>query len=143
MTGLVRSAVAEDAKGLAACIAAAYARYSELSLPDVAGGIPQEINDHLVWVCENHGIITGGIMVGLDAETAHLRNIAVHPDHGGQGIGSALINTAIEALRGRGIQSVVLATHVEMPQNLALYHHLGWVETGREGEKVFMARAIV
>lgn len=142
MTGLVRRAKPEDADALAACIAVAYARYADLTLPDVAGGVGQEITDHLVWVYETETVIAGGIMVARDGVKAHLRNIAVHPDYGGRGIGSALIKTVIDALREQGVQSVALATHVGMPENVALYRHLGWTETGREGNKVLMSRAI-
>ena len=142
MTGAVRRAVAGDADALAECITAAYARYAGLTLPEVAAGIPQEFTDHLVWVFETGGAIAGGIMVSKDGDTAHLRNIAVHPKHSGQGMGSALIRTAIDALRAEGVRSVVLATHVGMPENVALYSHLGWVETGRTGDKVLMSRVI-
>jgi GNAT superfamily N-acetyltransferase len=142
MTGPVRRAVAGDGDALADCITAAYARYAGLLLPDVAGGVPQEIADHLVWVFEIDGAIVGGIVVSRAADKAHLRNLAVHPAHGRKGIGSALIKTAIEALAADGVRSVDLATHVGMPENVALYSHLGWVETQRAGDKVFMSRAI-
>ncbi|MGJ8618072.1 MAG: GNAT family N-acetyltransferase [Sulfitobacter sp.] len=138
----VRRAIADDAESLAACIRAAYARYSDLTLPDVAGGMVQEIAEHQVWVFEAGGEVVGGIALGKDEGRAHLRNIAVHPDHGGKGIGSALIKTAIAACRADGVRSIVLATHVGMPENVALYRHLGWVETGRENDKVYMSRMI-
>jgi ribosomal protein S18 acetylase RimI-like enzyme len=131
-----------DADGLAACITAAYERYSRLLLPDVAGGIVQDIEKHLVWVFERNGAIIGGAVISRFGDKAHLRNIAVDPAYGGQGIGSALISTAIVALRANGIHSIALATHVGMPDNVGLYTHLGWVETSRAGDKVFMSRSI-
>ena len=142
MTDGVRRATLNDAPALAECIAAAYAPYSALSLPDVAGGVVEEIANHLVWVFESSGTIAGGIVIAQDGAKAHLRNIAVHPGNGGQGIGSALINTAIDALRADGGRSIELATHVGMLGNVALYAHLGWVETSRAGDKVFMSRTI-
>ncbi|MGC1495509.1 MAG: GNAT family N-acetyltransferase [Sulfitobacter sp.] len=138
----VRRAVESDADALASCIGAAYARYHGLALPDVAGDIDQEIAAHWVWVFESSDIIVGGIVMSQSQDKAHLRNLAVHPAHGGQGIASALIRTALDAMRTQGVRSVELATHVGMPENLALYSHLGWHETGRAGDKVFMSRMI-
>ena len=142
MTGLVRRAIPEDADALAACITMAYARYSDLTLPDVAGDVDQEIADHLVWVFESEGHIVGGVIVNRAGTKAHLRNIAVHPEYGGRGVGASLIKTAIDSLHGQGIRTVELTTHIGMPENVVLYRHLGWTETGREGNKVFMSRVI-
>ncbi len=35
-----------------------------------------------------------------------------------------------------------LSTHVDMPENVRLYIHLGWEETGRTGNKVQMKKNI-
>jgi GNAT superfamily N-acetyltransferase len=142
MTGRFRRAVAGDVEALSNCISAAYARYADLSLPDVSGGIGHDISDHLVWVYEIEDAIVGGIVVSRDASNGHLRNLAVHPAQGGRGIGTLLINAAIEALAADGVTSVSLATHKGMPENVRFYAHLGWVETGRSGDKVYMSRMI-
>lgn len=157
---IIRRAQDADAEPLAACISAAYgaALARGVSLPPVAEGIDADIRDHLVWVAEDSGTrggIRGGLVLGLadglrdglqdgrhDAG-AHLINIAVDPSFGGRGIGKQLIETAVAAARAAGARRIDLATHVDMPENVALYTHLGWRETGRSGNKVLMSRELV
>jgi len=139
----IRRADLIDAKGLAACIDAAYApaRARGIDLPPVSEGVDQDIRDHLVWVTEDCDI-RGGIVVAMHGNRAHLVNIAVHPASGGQGIGKQLIETALGVAQDRGALWMDLATHVDMPENVVLYGHLGWQETGREANKVLMTRRL-
>ena len=141
---MVRRAEPGDAAGLAACIDAAYApaRARGIDLPPVADGVDQDIRNHLVWLAED-GNILGGIVVALRGDRAHLVNIAVHPAYGGRGIGKKLIETAVGAARDRGAMWMDLATHVDMPENVVMYGHLGWQETGRRANKVLMSRRLV
>ena len=140
----IRRAMVQDADGLAACIDAAYANALArgVSLPPVSEGLAQDIRDHLVWVAEEDGL-KGGIVLGLTGDTAHLINIAVDPSHSGRGIGKRLIDTAVATARELGATRMNLATHVDMPGNVALYTHLGWHETGRDANKVMMSRSLV
>ncbi|MBD3664750.1 GNAT family N-acetyltransferase [Sulfitobacter sp. TSTF-M16] len=131
-----------DAVGLTACIDAAYAPFAHLDLPDVSGGVPEDIASGRVWVCEVDRVLTGGIIVSHQGSVGHLRNVAVSPERAGQGIGTRLIETAIAHLKENGVEMVNLATHSGMPQNLAYYARLGWSETGREGNKVMMQRVL-
>jgi len=39
-------------------------------------------------------------------------------------------------------QARYIATHVGMPQNAALYSHLGWSEAERNGNKILMKKAL-
>ncbi|MFG5383896.1 GNAT family N-acetyltransferase [Yoonia sp. R2-816] len=138
MTITVRPATADDAHGLTACIDAAYAPYvaKGLDLPPVSEGIAGDIRDHHVWVATRGDRIVGGIVLVLD-DTAHLANLAVHPDAGGQGLGQALIATATSAARAAGYDRLHLATHIEMTGTQGFYLRLGWVEAGRDGNKVY------
>lgn len=140
----IRPATLDDATELAACIDAAYqaARTRGIKLPPVSEGIEDDIRDHLVWVAQAGSALAGGIVVATDGDRAHLVNIAVDPDFGGQGVGKALIATALSELGNRGVTRIDLATHVEMPENVALYAHLGWVETKRQADKVYMSRSL-
>ena len=135
---MIRRAAPADADALRAVVAAAYAPFGHLDLPPVAEGLAEDIRDHNVWVAEVAGIVRGGIVLILGAE-AHIANLAVHPDAGGQGIGRALIDTAVKAARAAGHLSVMLATHRDLGQTQAFYRKLGWVETGRDGVKVYLA----
>ncbi len=72
-----------------------------------------------------------------------LANLAVHPDHGGQGgIGRRLIATCEAAARDLGAGEVRLNTHVDMPENVALYTRLGWQEVARRGTTVMMVKPL-
>lgn len=140
----VRPARKDDAADLVVCIDAAYqaARDRGVALPPVSDGIGDDIRDNLVWVALTDKQIAGGIVVSTGGDSAHLVNIAVDPRFSGQGIGRALIEAALVTLRGRRITRIDLATHVEMPENVALYIHLGWTETGRQADKVHMSRML-
>ncbi len=71
-----------------------------------------------------------------------LENVAVHPDSSGLGVGSALIKQAEAECLEFGLHQLRLTTHVDMPENIRLYEHLGWRETGRSGSKVQMSKDI-
>lgn len=137
----IRRARAGDAPAASRCIDGAYAgaRARGIALPPVSEGVDADIRDHLVWVARSAERIVGVIVVSVAGERAHLMNIAVHPEAGGRGLGRGLIETALSELRARQVQHVDLATHVDMPENVALYSHLGWRVTGAEADKVQMS----
>ena len=139
----LRQAAPADATGLTDCFRAAYAVYTGRvdDLPDVAGSIAEEVARHPVWVAVSGNRVLGGVVVVL-GKTAHLANVAVHPDASGQGIGRALIAQAERAAADAGYSALHLATHVKLTENIAFYTHLGWVETRREGNKVLMSRPL-
>ena len=141
---MIRRAQMSDVPELVACVDAAYApaKQQGIKLPPVSDGIDQDIRDHLVWVCADNNGIVGMIVVAVKDDLAHLVNIAVHPDAGGKGVARALIDTALTTLRRQNIRRIDLATHVDMAANVALYTHLGWIETGRSETKVLMSRDI-
>lgn len=90
-----------------------------------------------VWVLEQGGAIAG-IIVLLETEAGLLLdNVAVRPELHGRGIGRALIGFAEAEARRRGHVAIRLYTHVLMTENIALYAHLGFAETGRVTEKGF------
>jgi len=128
--------------GLKSCIDRAYQPVkSQLpDLPDVSAGLAEDIRDHHVFVVESDGILTGCAIVSLNGTSAHLMNIAVDPAARGQGLGRLLMEHAEEFARSSGAAEMHLATHVEMPENVALYSHLGWSETSRNGNKVMMKK---
>ncbi len=138
---ILRRATAKDAAGFTAILEAAYAPFQVLGLPPVTEGIDNEIRRNNVWVAETDGVIRGGIVLVLGTR-AHIANLAVHPDAGGQGIGKALMDAACDASKAAGHAWVELATHAQMTETQAFYRKLGWKMTGREGYKVYFRKEL-
>lgn len=65
-------------------------------------------NPDTCFVAENDGKLTGAIMVGNDGRRGYIYHTAVHPSCRKQGIGSALVKVALEALKTAGISKVAL-----------------------------------
>ncbi|MBW4707172.1 GNAT family N-acetyltransferase [Roseobacter sp. YSTF-M11] len=134
-----------DAGPLAACIDQAYAHYEETipDLPDVSAGIEEDISRNSVWVATKSGLVVGGAIVIVQNPDAVLTNIAVAPVARGTGLGRALMARVEDDCRRLGVHRLTLSTHVLMPRNIALYQHLGWQESGRDGNKVRMEKRLV
>jgi GNAT superfamily N-acetyltransferase len=57
---------------------------------------------------------------------AHLEQLAVHPDHARRGLGTALVEAAVEWARGRGFASMTLTTFRDVAWNGPFYERLGF-----------------
>jgi ribosomal protein S18 acetylase RimI-like enzyme len=57
--------------------------------------------------------------------------------HAGKGLGRALIDHAAAEARRRRLSALRLHTNVTMTENIAMYRHLGFVETNRGIENGF------
>lgn len=127
---------------MAGLIDAAYQPYRDrgIILPDVSGGLAEAIAAGQVWVI---GAAPLGVLIMTPTPPdAHLMNIAVSATAKGQGVGGRLIRFALDHARTAGCQRMALATHKDIPENVALYEHLGWQVTAREGMKVLMSREL-
>lgn len=140
----IRKAQQADADALVLCIDAAYAQYtSRISdLPPVSEGCDEEITKDRVWAAVEDGQVVGGVFLIPQDGFMKLANVAVHPDHDGKGIGRALVAHAENEAKRQGYDEMRLNTHVAMPENVALYTHLGWEEISRNGNTVSMRKII-
>lgn len=140
----IRRAEQTDAPSLTACIDAAYSIYAGkgIDLPAVSDGIAEDIRENIVWVAILKRRIVGGLVLILREDHAMLANVAVDPAAAGLGLGRTLIEQAEQEVRLRGHSRMRLTTHAKIPENLRLYTHLGWRETGRDGSKVFMEKSL-
>jgi GNAT superfamily N-acetyltransferase len=62
----------------------------------------------------------------LDADTAHLEEIDVHPDHGRRGLGARLVRHVCRWAADAGYRSVTLTTFRDVPWNMPFYARLGF-----------------
>lgn len=134
----------QDAVPIAACIDSAYATYSNTipDLPAVSDGIAEDISKNIVWVAEQARQIVGVLIMYSRPDHLMLANVAVIPTKKGKGLGKALMALADHLALMRNKPELRLSTHVAMPENVALYQHLGWHEIGRTSTKVFMSKAV-
>ena len=140
----IRRAEHGDADALSACIDAAYAQYAAriTDLPPVSVDCAAEIAKYQVWVAEIEDDVVGGLVLIPEEGFMRLANVAVHPDHKGVGLGRALINLAETEAFDQGYRELRLTTHVDMPENILLYAHLGWEKGRQHGNKVSMKKMI-
>jgi GNAT superfamily N-acetyltransferase len=80
-------------------------------------------------------LVAGDPPVGLCrisgvADGAHLEQLSVHPDHGGRGIGRALLRAGCAWAAARGYGELTLATYRDVPWNGPFYASEGFVEIG-------------
>ena len=140
----LRLATAADEHGLVRCVDRAYAVYANSvpDLPAVSEGVVEDITKNIVWVADLGGQIVGVLVLVRGADSLTLANVAVDPGQKGHGLGKTLMELATREAARLGKPSLRLSTHIDMPENVALYTYLGWHETGREGNKVHMCKSI-
>ena len=145
LTGIsIRHAKPDDAEAVRKVILAAYAPWFEKlpDLPDVSGGVCDDIEARRVWVAEHGDVIVGCLIGGVVGDHWHVANVAVSPEHAGQGIGRRLMEHAVEEALRANVFTMALATHRDMPGNVVLYEKLGWQVSGEAGTKIMMRRDI-
>ncbi|MEM9685039.1 MAG: GNAT family N-acetyltransferase [Pseudomonadota bacterium] len=140
----IRRARLPDAAALAACIDAAYARYAARisDLPAVSDGCAEDIAENQVWVAVCGNDVVAGLVLVPDDRFLKLANVAVHPDHGGRGLGRVLVEHANAEASRQGYRELRLRTHVDMPDNLRFYAGLGWEEIERRENTVTMRKQL-
>ena len=142
----IRAATPEDSDSLKNCMVSAYAIYQErlggVRLPPMDVDYLSEIKNYPTWVIESEGNILGGLIMVIENNQASIANIAVNPKFQGQGIGGELMRFAESKARESNFSELRLATHVLLDENISLYRHLGWEETGRDETRVFMKKDI-
>jgi N-acetylglutamate synthase-like GNAT family acetyltransferase len=142
----IRKAISKDADDLKNCMESAYSAYQErmagARLPPMDVDYMSEIKNYPTWVVEAKGNVLGGLIMSFENDQASIANIAVDPKYQGNGIGGALMKFAESKAREDNFSDLHLTTHVLLHENVSLYQHLGWEETGRDESKVFMKKKI-
>jgi len=93
-----------------------------------------EIQPEGVFVAEENGRIVGYITTRLDRFTSigRIPNLAVDAEYRGSGIGSRLIEHAIEWIRDQGMAMAKIETLAQNERGQALYPRFGFQEVARQ-----------
>jgi ribosomal protein S18 acetylase RimI-like enzyme len=136
----IRKATPDDANRIRAIARAAYSKYvariGREPAPMVADFATLIAAGSTV-VAEHRDVIKGYMIGWPEADAYFIDNIAVDPDHQGQGLGRYLIEYAAAQAKRLQLSAVRLYTNVAMTENLAMYAHIGFVETHRATEHGF------
>jgi len=142
----IRKAIPDDSDSLKNCMESAYAVYEArmggVLLPPMDVDYLSEIKNYPTWVVESEGSVLGGLIMVFENDQVSIANIAVDPRFQGQGIGGALTKFAESKAKQSNFSELQLATHVLLTENISLYQHLGWKETGRDERRIFMTKRI-
>ena len=83
--------------------------------------------DNLIFVAEHEGLIIGACMAGYDGHRGWLYAVAVCNEQRRSGVGSALVQHAIQALKVMGCIKVNLQIRATNTEVAAFYESLGFV----------------
>lgn len=86
--------------------------------------------DHVLVAVAPHPV--GFSIVNKLDDHAHLAELAVHPDYGRRGIGSALLRRSCDWAREQGYASITLTTFVDIPWNAPWYAARGFTELAED-----------
>ena len=122
----IRSATAEDEQRVIALWRACnlVTSYNDPS-QDFRFARAEEGSDILVGLDEEQTIV-GSVMVGHDGHRGWIYYVASDPKHRNQGIGQAMVETAEQWLKNKGIPKVMLPVRETNTQVVEFYKHLGF-----------------
>jgi GNAT superfamily N-acetyltransferase len=129
----IRPAIQNDLPCLHVIEIAAAQRFTAIGMSDFSAiSVPLETyaaalkEDHL-WVAETStGEVVGFAMLSLTEDHAHLEEIDVLPNHGGRGLGRALIETLCTWVSEQGATKMTLSTFRDVPWNAPYYARQGF-----------------
>ncbi|WP_440988919.1 N-acetyltransferase family protein [Haloarchaeobius baliensis] len=141
----VRAATADDARAVQRVAdASCHAVYDDILGPDAVDDIvanwydPERLvaddvepDERPFFVAAVDGAVVGyveGVPDADDENVAHLYRIYVHPDHWGDGVGSALLDRLETAFRDRGFDHLCVSVFAENETGVGFYESVGFGE---------------
>lgn len=136
---IIRAARPSDLRHLAAVEDAGVPLFSEhfgeaiapVLLSPAPSGLDRELEPGFLLVAVVAGEVVGFAHVTDQDGHAHLEQLSVLPEHGRRGIGSALVQAAMEEARWAGYDDMSLCTYRDVPFNGPFYTRLGFAEVER------------
>jgi GNAT superfamily N-acetyltransferase len=86
----------------------------------------QYVMEETSWVSEVDDQVIGFLCAHEMDRDLHIKELAVHHEWQGRGIGRRLVETVIEYARRNGFRSVTLTTFREVPWNEPFYRSMGF-----------------
>ena len=136
----IRMAVGGDASEIRRIAREAYAKY----IPRIGREPAPMVADYDADVAAQRAVVIEadaklcGYMVAWPESDAYfIENIGIEPQHQGSGLGRLLIEHAVSEARRAGLDALSLYTNEAMTENLAMYAHIGFLETHRLSEHGF------
>ena len=130
---MVRAGRPEDAPHLPGLEVAAGERFRAVGLGAVADDEPWSADEYRtlvaagrIWVAEVAGRPVGYVLASDLGGHVHLDQLSVHPEHGGRGLGSALVEVVMGWARDRQATSVTLTTFRDVDWNGPWYERRGF-----------------
>jgi N-acetylglutamate synthase-like GNAT family acetyltransferase len=147
----LRRATSADAGSVKVLTRLAYAKWVPLigrEPKPMTADYERAIIEHIVDLYEHDGRLRALIEVIPMEDHLLIENIAVHPDHHGEGIGDKLLRHAEHQARSLGFKEIRLYANAAFVSNLAFYAKRGYTEYQRETfepgvSAVHMRKAIV
>jgi ribosomal protein S18 acetylase RimI-like enzyme len=105
--------------------------------PPMLADFAAEIAAGHVVVIEVAQLVEGYLISWPKIDVYFIDNIAVNPAHQGLGLGRQLMEYAVREAKRHNLSAIQLYTNATMTENLAIYAHMGFVETHRVMETQF------
>ena len=111
------------------------------NLDDSREGIAKYLarNPETCFVAVDEGKIVGAILSGHDGHRGYIGHTAVSTDCQRQGIGSLLVETALDALKAQGMNKVNLVVFVRNEKGNAFWEKMGFI---RRPELYYRSRTL-
>jgi len=128
---VIRAARPSDYRKLADIERRAGELFRDVGMPEIADDEPSDSDElaaaRAVFIAtDDDDEPIGFAMVELVDDHAHLEEVCVVPEHGGQGVGTQLLDAVAGWAKGQGHDEVTLTTFRDVPFNAPLYAKRGY-----------------
>ena len=83
-------------------------------------------NPGMSFVAQAEAELAGAVLCGTDGRRGYLHHLAVHAAYRRQGIGRALVDRCMEALREAGVKKCHLFVFADNAEGAAFWERIGW-----------------